>query len=670
MANERVRRALESPDPIQRVEALDKLSEGGSSGRSLVASMLRDPSARVRKKAVAALGGLGVGPHLGQVIDRLNDADLEVRLTAVRVLGDSGSKAARPALLLTLQDPSMVVRRAAGLALEALGLSRADQVRDLAEEHLVTELGRLDHRDDQIRANAAVQVGLSGRPSGLPRLFKLLADPSPLVVQAAARAIGRIGGSAALARLVALSRGKAATDRKAATLGLAELRSGVGRLGELLADPDPGVRRGAIQGIAERAGALSGAALGRACTLLVADDRETARAAATAVRRCGAAASDGAPCAGQIGQLIKRAEEGDASALGPLSPLDGPEVAEALLALARRSYETYRHDAVKWIAPDRWAELDEPTAKGDGRTSPDAGAAPGDRRQALERLLAKFPERSRERFSDPLLPPRLSAEQVGRMIRALSGRSPTADAWLAGVAQEAPEEVRVSALEALGGRSGPAPTGPRAAKQDEVVRRAVALALRSRRPALRRAALEACHRSGEVALPAAIELLGDDDFDVRSAAAGCLGRLGAARAVDPLLKALERERSLAAMQALARLGDRRATRPILELLQEDYAATRQDERVVVVRALGRLGDPAALPAIEREISHPEWRVRLTAARALARVWRPASAKALALCLNDYYAQVRRACRRASDAVAGRAPASRPSPTSNPTTRPE
>ena len=94
---------------------------------------------------MAALGSLGIGGRrrLLAVIERLSDGDLQVRLAAVRILGDSGDVAAQRALFPVLRDGSLVVRRAAGMALEALGVSRKSQRQRVAVQVTDEQLAAL-----------------------------------------------------------------------------------------------------------------------------------------------------------------------------------------------------------------------------------------------------------------------------------------------------------------------------------------------------------------------------------------------------------------------------------------------------------------------------------------------------------------------------------------------
>jgi hypothetical protein len=281
------------------------------------------------------------------------------------------------------------------------------------------------------------------------------------------------------------------------------------------------------------------------------------------------------------------------------------------------------------------------------------------KRAALERLLTRFPEhRPEDPAEDPLMPPRTGSAAVVAAIEGLAGRA-EAHAWLAVVAIEAPQAVRVAALRALasptedrGGASAPAspasaPAPAPPASQDiepaAPVPKAIWIGLRSDQPAVRRAAAEGCPLLGRGANAAALRLLRERDFELRAAGARCLGELRDGGAVPALLEVLREEPQLAAIRALARIGDHRATAALAALLQEDHPADRQGERVAVVEALGELADVAAAPALERELAHPQWPVRRAAARALERSGRPASRDALKICLADYYAEVRRAC---------------------------
>lgn len=637
---DRTRRLLESGDTHDRIEALEQLAESRDKGAAeLIAPHVRDRSPRVRRAAVAALGAVGCRGHLNKLVGRLEDADLEVRLTAVRVLGDSKHNAARLPLLRALRDPSMVIRRAAAIALESHGLRRQQQAREVAKAELEEQISRLGRADDQLRASAARMVGMSGRSEGVEPLLRLLADRSPLVVEQAAWAAGRIGGSRVEAALIKLSRSREASDRRSAAVGLAELEHKEARaaLVGLVADPIPKVRLAALTGLArstESQDPLDAPALKQVCQALM--DPEVG-VASRAARLLSLLQGAGVGCPREIGQLCDKAAAGEASVVDTLSAIRTRQVTEALIKLAESRYDAYRHDAIKWITDEQWRELDQDREKPSG-PSP----AVKKKKRGVEWILAKFPTRSASGAVDPLLPPATTEASVVRAIRSLASR-PLAQPWLSRVAIESPQAVRAAALVALAGSSKDD------GKTDPSVEQAILIGLRSRQKAVKRAALRACRILGKGAVRIAVSMLKDKDFDLRSGAASCLGTLGtkATEAVGPLISSLRREHLVAVIQALALIGDRRATKPIADLLMEDHPAGRQGERVIVVQSLGLLGDPAAISALERELSHPDWKVRRAAASALSR-WarRPSTKKALTICQQDYYTAVRQACSEA------------------------
>jgi HEAT repeat protein len=105
----------------------------------------------------------------------------------------------------------------------------------------------------------------------------------------------------------------------------------------------------------------------------------------------------------------------------------------------------------------------------------------------------------------------------------------------------------------------------------------------------------------------------DADPDTRMAAAHSLGLLGDHRAVDPLLaKLADRSedpcvREFAA-EALTGPGERRAVRALIAALGDPSV----EVRFWAAFALGELGDPAALSALERlaqtdDVALPGWR---------------------------------------------------------------
>ncbi|MCM0081102.1 HEAT repeat domain-containing protein [Geomonas sp. Red32] len=141
---------------------------------------------------------------------------------------------------------------------------------------------------------------------------------------------------------------------------------------------------------------------------------------------------------------------------------------------------------------------------------------------------------------------------------------------------------------------------------------------------LRNGAMEALVAFGEQAVPLLEGLLKDPDHEVRNFATVMLGNIGSPGAVMPLIAALD-DPDLnvrhGAAESLGRIGDRRACRPLLDLLDQGFwlqfpaiAALGElgcleavprligllEEELLflpVMQALGKIGDPAALPAL-------------------------------------------------------------------------
>jgi HEAT repeat protein len=134
------------------------------------------------------------------------------------------------------------------------------------------------------------------------------------------------------------------------------------------------------------------------------------------------------------------------------------------------------------------------------------------------------------------------------------------------------------------------------------------------------------------------------DDAIRRAAAEALGRLGDARAVEPLITALRahwRASALAAAEALGRIGDLRAIGPLIGTL---HSAHPEDMLRIAVDALVAFGQPAVEPLARRlrsEIAEEAW----LAAGALARIGCP-GVEALIAALRDQSPYARRAASEA------------------------
>jgi HEAT repeat protein len=158
---------------------------------------------------------------------------------------------------------------------------------------------------------------------------------------------------------------------------------------------------------------------------------------------------------------------------------------------------------------------------------------------------------------------------------------------------------------------------------------------------------------GEIGGPRAVELvtsaLADTDTRVRAEALHALAELGDADSGRLILGFLEDADSnvrLAAAVAAGKLGLERALRPLLNLLDDEITPAKQ---VRLLQALGDLGDPGAVPAIEKHASPSRFSktstdVRVAAYRALHSIGTPHARELVRRAANDKDAGVRAALR--------------------------
>ena len=140
-------------------------------------------------------------------------------------------------------------------------------------------------------------------------------------------------------------------------------------------------------------------------------------------------------------------------------------------------------------------------------------------------------------------------------------------------------------------------------------------------------------------LKAIILKLTDEDVDVRWKAAGALGRIGDAKAVDPLIKALNDEHEpvrYTVTGALGRISDIKAVDPLINALKDEYESMRWK----AAEALGRMGDNRAVDPLINALWDEHEFVRRKAAEALGRIENVRAIEPLIEALKDKDAGVR------------------------------
>jgi HEAT repeat protein len=141
-------------------------------------------------------------------------------------------------------------------------------------------------------------------------------------------------------------------------------------------------------------------------------------------------------------------------------------------------------------------------------------------------------------------------------------------------------------------------------------------ALRAADGERRTAAAEALAALGPPAVPALVVALRDPDAGVRAGAAYALGKIGDARAVEPIMALVEdRDPSLrsVAARALGRLRDSRAVTALTRALEDGHV----NVRLQAAGSLREIGGPSAVSPLIEALEDPDARVRLQAALALS-----------------------------------------------------
>ncbi|MGZ8397891.1 MAG: HEAT repeat domain-containing protein [Gemmatimonadales bacterium] len=208
---------------------------GNLGDRAVVPALLQafpDQSTEVSEAIAAAVGRLDPDA-LADLLDPLIDStDAEGKLALIRAMRRSRGSRVLPVLQRLLGDELAPVRAAAIEALERVG--RSDSARELAAAAV---LGGLQDADDRVRASSIdASAGVEGLQHGRSLLVLLEDDPSALVRERAALAIGTMQvreGEGAL--IAACRRAEPANVRAAAALatGAFDRQSIVARVREM-----------------------------------------------------------------------------------------------------------------------------------------------------------------------------------------------------------------------------------------------------------------------------------------------------------------------------------------------------------------------------------------------------------------------------------------------------
>jgi len=142
---------------------------------------------------------------------------------------------------------------------------------------------------------------------------------------------------------------------------------------------------------------------------------------------------------------------------------------------------------------------------------------------------------------------------------------------------------------------------------------------------------------GRPAVQSLITALEDENLGVRLSSVRALGRIGDRQAVPALIKALEVGYVReSAIDALGEIGDPRAVGPLIKLLSERSSSIRESAK----KALGKIGQPAIQVFIDNASSNEDPRAREYAAGILGEIGGSAAVQPLVKALSDEDSRVR------------------------------
>ncbi|MBI4057048.1 MAG: HEAT repeat domain-containing protein [Elusimicrobia bacterium] len=210
---------LKNPDPQARKGVAEVLAGRGAEG---VPEILRGmkgakPKAKARLSLVLERIGSPAVPRVLEVL--IHDPDLRSFAgTALNQLSGPESADQIPAFLSAMQDPE--IKNYCGTALLRVSSPKA-------KKYFPEIANALKSQDEDVRAYAAVALGLIGDKNAVPHLVKGLKDPQPKVRWSAALALGKIGSKSkpVVEALRAAQKDPNAEVRRLATEALKEIRS-------------------------------------------------------------------------------------------------------------------------------------------------------------------------------------------------------------------------------------------------------------------------------------------------------------------------------------------------------------------------------------------------------------------------------------------------------------
>ncbi|MBR1368603.1 hypothetical protein RJ53_03425 [Methanocalculus chunghsingensis] len=551
-------RVLSEGDEESRLIALDALLTIGPPALPVLIGALSDTSPPVRAAAAEMIGEIGEPSAARYLLPLLADGEGAVRAMAARSLGKLRSTDAISPLITCLPDLKADVKREAVIALGRIGRP--------AVENLVATL---NGPSDEIRRGAAEALGEIGDQRAIPHLVNLLGSDNAGVRAAAIEALKRFD-VAVIRPLEEILAAGSREEKLAALLILADIGENARYLIEhASADPDPV--------ISEKAEILLGGGdIGRV------DDRGINRSSKQSDVE---SAKDIIPL---IQDLLSGNKEAQIQSAQELV-LRGAAAVSPLIEILLKGNREQRATAAEILAEIRGPAVEELlTLLRDGGR---------DTRITVALLLGKIGD---PQTIDPLIRMLTDRDYRIRIAAAESlgiSMDPRAVSALTGLLTDDDPDVVVAAIRAIGYIGDPTAVAPLIQKlgdEDFSVRSASAEAL---------AGME------DAAIQSLVSALSDPVKDVRSGAADALKEIGwtpgDGEARAQFLFAQGRWNEMSAEGSVA-----------VPILIDALADPDEDIRMGAARALGRTGDPTAIPPLIKGLSDEYTLIRKVCADAL------------------------------------------------------
>jgi cellulose synthase operon protein C len=588
-----------------------------------LADDLHAASPAVRRQTLERLGTYPPGQVSRYLIEALDDDDLQVRVTAARLLGRGRVREAVPALIGWLAEQEPEVRQAACAALGRMGDDRAvaplsrvmgdgsADVRQAAVEALaelgtpdvvVPVIGRLGDTHPRVRQSAAEGLGRMLTPEAVVPLVSRLQDPVQPVRIAVIGALARIGDARANGALVQSLRDPSPEVRAAALSALARLHAEeavVPAVG-LLADENEEVRGRAVA-------ALGAIGSPQAVAALVDSLRTSSLAPATVT----ALVEVGPRAVEPLCEVLRQSSDplARASALNILVRIGDPAAAPTVITELETRGGLPEISLVSALGAIVTPEGLHPLVDRTDHENPDIRLA------ALIALSSHLSRDAADPRANQALLDRLEAGSTPEKLVALLLLARTG-------------EVR-----AVGPATAIVTDGERALEEAEQVARLVprtdrlagelASALETGWP-LRAAAIRVLGSSGDPAsIEPLFEVLGSNRrAPLRHEAALALGQLGRADVVSRLVEMLRSPEPVDRSAVILALGsalDRSPSNDARLALESLLAEGETSLSLRALDALSRSRDPAAAEAIAALMARPEVTLRRKAVEVLGEI---------------------------------------------------